>query len=253
MSPFDEPGAVAPVWMWDIPLAHRGLHGDGVPENSLAAFAAAVDAGYGVELDVRLSADEVPIAVHDATLERVSAREGAVGDLTAEELRRVRLQDTDEYVPSLREALEVIGDHPVMVELKTNRLRPGPLERAVAAVVADHTGPTCVASFNPVPLRWLRRHHPQLLRVQTAMADGISGPASPLLRRLADLRDLASVAPAMVSYHIHGLPRPAVDAWRERGGPVTTWTVDDEDILARARTVADNVIFEHVRPPTPMR
>jgi len=253
VSPFDEPGAVAPSWMREIPLAHRGLHGGGVPENSLPAFAAAVEAGYGAELDVRLSADDVPVVVHDATLERVAGHDGAVAELTVDELAELRLDGTDEHVPTLRQALDVLGDHPVMVELKTNRLRAGPLERAIADIVAGHAGPLCIASFNPVPLRWWRRHQPETLRVQTAMADGISGLSTPLLRRLADLRELQSVAPAMVSYHIHGLPRAAVDAWRERGGLVTTWTVDDEQALAKARTVADNVIFEHVRPPIPMR
>ncbi len=252
MSPFDEPGAVAPAWMLEIPLAHRGLHGDGVPENSLAAFAAAVDSGYGVELDVHLSADGVPVVVHDATLERIAGTDAAVASLTVEQLAEVRLGGTSEHLPTLQQALEVIGDAPVMLELKTNRLRAGPLEAAVAELVEAHPGPSCVGSFNPVPLRWFRRNQPTTLRVQTAMADGISGLASPLLRRLADLRDLDSVAPAMVSYHIHGLPRPAVDAWRERGGPVTTWTVDDDATLRKAATVADNVIFENVRPPTPM-
>jgi glycerophosphoryl diester phosphodiesterase len=248
MTPFDEPGAVPPSWLVDLPLAHRGLHDDAVPENSLAAFAAAAELGYGVELDVHVTADGQPVVIHDASLARVAGDGRKVGDLGAEELDRLRLLDTDERVPTLREALEVLRDVPVMVEVKSGRLRPGPLERGIAQVLDDHPGEACVASFNPYTLRWFRRHRPETVRVLTATAERIAGVPRLLLRRLSDLRDVPSVAPAAVSYDILGLPRPAVTSWRERGGAVVTWTVDDQDTWERAKRFADNIIFENVRP-----
>ncbi len=254
MSPYDEPGAVAPSWLLEVPMAHRGLHGDGVAENSLTAFVAAADAGYGVEFDVQLSADGEAVVTHDATLERVAGVEGRVDARSVEELAALRLEGTEEGVPTLEAALAVLREVPVMIELKSVRLRPSPLERRVAEVLTDHDGPVCVASFNPIALRWLRRQHPDLIRVQTAMANGIAGLSAPLRRRLAELRYLPQVAPAAVSYEIHSLPQPAVDAWRERGGPVVTWTVDDEATWDKARAHADNIIFEHIRPaPGPAR
>jgi glycerophosphoryl diester phosphodiesterase len=242
------PAPVCPRWLAEVPLAHRGLHGDGVPENSLAAFAAAAGAGYGVELDVHLSRDGVPVVYHDSSLERLTGRAARLGDLTAAQLAALRLLGTEEHVPTLAEALRVMGTAPVMVELKQDRLRTGPLEAATAAVLDAHAGPTCVASFNPGSVRWFRKHRPEVVRVLTASPLDDTDLPVVLRRRLAALKDLPSVAPAAVSYDLTGLPSAATDAWRERGGVLVTWTVRDADALARARELADNVIFEHVRP-----
>jgi glycerophosphoryl diester phosphodiesterase len=235
-------------WLADLPLAHRGLHGDGVPENSLAAFAAASDAGYGVELDVMLSGDGEVMVVHDPTLGRLTGRDLVVGRLRADELRALRLLGSDEGIPTLREALTLIGDTPTMVEVKQPRVRAGLLEARLAEVLVEHPGTVCVAGFNPATLRWFRRHQPRTPRVLTA--GPLDGTRLPVMvrRRFAALRDLPAVEPAAVSYDLHGLPHPAATRWRERGGVLLTWTVTDDDGLARARELADNVIFEHVRP-----
>jgi glycerophosphoryl diester phosphodiesterase len=237
-----------PSWLVDVPLAHRGLHGDGVPENSLPAFAAAAEAGYGVELDVMLTGDGEAVVVHDPTLERVTGRDVEVGRLDLASLQRLRLTGTDERIPTLAEALDVLGDAPTMVEIKQPRLRVGRLETTVAGIVADHPGPLCVAGFNPGTLRWFRQQLPDTPRVLTAGPLTDTKLPGPLKRRLAALRDLPTVAPQAVSYELAGLPNPAATRWREEGGVLGTWTVTDEASLARARELADNVIFEHVRP-----
>lgn len=235
-------GATGAGWLAEVPLAHRGLHGDGVPENSLAAFAAARDAGVGVELDVRLSADGVPVVVHDRTLLRVAGRRDGVAGLTAAELAEVRLGHTDEHVPTLAAALDVLGERPVMVEVKAESVRATSLEPAVAAVVEAHDGPTCVASFSPMSVRWFRRHAPDVVRVLTAMPTVV--PLRGRDRRLANLGLLGAVEPAAVSYDVHGLDLPAVRRWRESGRVVITWTVRTEADLVAARAGADNLIFE---------
>jgi glycerophosphoryl diester phosphodiesterase len=237
-----------PSWLVDVPLAHRGLHGDGVPENSLPAFAATAAAGYGVELDVMLSNDGEVVVVHDPTLSRVVGRDLAVHKLRLAELQRLRLVGTDERIPTLTEALRTLGEAPTMVEVKQPRLRAGLLEATVAEIVAEHPGPLCVAGFNPATLRWFRRHQPDTPRVLTAGPLFDTKLPGPVRRRLASLRDLPVVAPQAVSYELVGLPNPAATRWREDGGVLLTWTVADEEDLARARREADNVIFEHVRP-----
>jgi glycerophosphoryl diester phosphodiesterase len=243
-----DPLPVCPRWLAEVPLAHRGLHGDGVPENSLASFAAAAHAGYGVELDVHLSRDGVPVVHHDTSLRRLTGRNARIGELTAAQLGTLRLAGTDEHVPTLAQALRTLGDASVMVELKQDRLRTGALEAATATVLAAHAGPVCVGGFNPGSLRWFRKHHPEVVRVLTAgPLDDVELPAV-LRRRLAALKDLTAVVPAAVSYDLTGLPTAATDAWRARGGVLVTWTVRDEGDLARARELADNVIFEQIRP-----
>ena len=240
----------APPWLLERPLAHRGLHdaAQGVPENSLAAFAAAAAAGYGVELDVTLSRDRVPVISHDPTLHRAADRPERVGDMAVAELAAVRLGDTREHVPTLAQALRLLIDVPVMVELKQANLRAGALEEAVAPLLDAHPGPWCVASFNPASLRWFRRNRPEAVRVLTAGPIEEAKLPGFLRRRLAQLKELSGVAPHAVSYDLAGLPNPVCDLWRARGGALVTWTVSDADGLARARTLADNVIFEHIAP-----
>lgn len=238
----------APSWLRDTPLAHRGLHGDGVVENTLSAFAAARDEGYGVELDVHLSADGVPVVVHDRDLSRLTGRAVKVGKLAADQLAELTLLTSGERIPTLTEAVDVLGRAPVMVECKQTALRAGALEAAVAGVLDEHDGPWCVAGFNPATTRWFRRHRPDVVRVLTAgPLDGSPLPA-PVRRRLAGLADLEAVAPHAVSYELAGLPSAATDRWRDQGGPLVTWTVTGEAELAQARELADNVIFEDVRP-----
>lgn len=238
----------APPWLASVPFAHRGLHGEGVPENSVAAFEAACARGYGVELDVRLSADGVPVVVHDVDLVRVAGVRRRVDQLTAGELAQVRLAGTDQTVPTLADAMARLTSVPVMVELKSDRPRHRGLEPAVAAVTDGHDGPWCVAGFNPWSLRWFRRQRPAAVRVMTAMRPSGYAVPRPWSTRLSRLHQLARVRPAAVAYEIGGLPHPATDAWRAQGGTLLTWTAVGTGGLARGRRLADNVIFEHVLP-----
>jgi glycerophosphoryl diester phosphodiesterase len=230
-------------------LAHRGLHGAEVPENSRAAFAAAADAGYGIELDVRLTLDGMPVVLHDAQLARATGVGGRVADLVYEDLARRRLVGSGEPVPTLPQVLGLVrGRVPVMVEIKSLRLTPGRVEPVVASVLDAYDGPVCVASFNPRTLGWFQQHRPSVMRVLTAgPLAGFPLPAS-LRRRLANLRDVSLLRPAAVSYELAGLPSAATDRWRGTGRPLLTWTVTGPESLARASALADNVIFEHVRP-----
>lgn len=242
-------GPAAPGWLADTPLAHRGLHGDGVPENSLPAFAAARDAGYGVELDVWVTRDRVPVVAHDPSLAAITGEGRRIADLTLAEVRARPLLGSDERVPTLTAALDVLGTTPTMVEVKSRRLTAGRAEADVAAALDVHRGPLCVASFNPATVRWFRRHRPDVTRVLTSGPPaGFAPLPAPVRTRLAELRDLPGVAPAAVSYDHHGLPSAATDRWRERGGLLVTWTVADAATLDRVRDQADNVIFEHLRP-----
>lgn len=196
----------------------------------------------------------MPVVTHDGTLARTTGVAARVARSTLAELSELRLGGTDERIATLAEALEVLGDTPVMVELKSLRLGAGRLEPAVAAVLDDEGGdgggpPRCVASFNPASLRWFRAHRPEVVRVLTSRpAERFTGLPGPVARRLARLADLDAVAPTAVSYDLAGLPAAAVDRWRDAGGAVIAWTATDAADLARAATLADAVIFEHVRP-----
>ena len=147
---------------WDLlfhpPVAHRGLWTpDGAPENSLGAFQAACAAGYGIELDVHLSADGEAMVFHDNTLDRMTGIEGRLRDRTAAELSEMSLKGTDETIPTLVETLALIGHRAMVhIELKTHWGEVGPLERRVHEIIIDHAGPLCIIGFNPFKTVWIK-------------------------------------------------------------------------------------------------
>lgn len=239
-----------PSWLSDVPLAHRGLHGDGVPENSLAAFAAARAAGVGVELDVWATRDGVAVVTHDHDLSRLAGDQRLVADVTADDVSTLRLGDTGERIPTLADALDVLGDTPVMVEVKNPSTAPGPAEVATLAAAGAHRGPWCVASFNPRTVGWFATHAPDVIRVQTSGLFYDVPMPSPVRWSLRTLRWLRRTTPHAVSYEVSGIDQPPAVRYRERGGVLLAWTVRTPDELALARTHADNIIFE--TPLTPL-
>ena len=149
--------------------AHRGLHNAqrGVPENSLLAFRYAVSGGFGIEMDVRLSRDRVPVVIHDGHLQRLCGVEGFVERSTVEQLREMRLLDTRETVPTLEEALRTVGGQvPVLLELKSYKNNVRDLCLKTAQLLESYRGEAAVISFDPRVLRWMRRNEPFLIRGQ---------------------------------------------------------------------------------------
>ena len=146
--------------------AHRGLHGDGVPENSLEAFELACKSGYGIELDVQLSRDGEVMVFHDYTLDRMCGESGKISDLTLAELRGIRLLGTEEGIPTLREVLETVGGRvPLLVELKGESADDA-LCLATAELLDEYDGVYAVESFNPLLLRWFKTNRPSVARGQ---------------------------------------------------------------------------------------
>ncbi len=140
-----------------VKFAHRGLHGGTRAENSLSAFAAAVDAGYAIELDVRLSSDGELVVFHDDTLNRVTGVDGRVDSKTAAELANINLGKTADTVPPLRQVLELVdGRVPLLVELKEDVFKYGVTEKT-ARVLADYDGEYIIESFNPLAVARYRK------------------------------------------------------------------------------------------------
>ncbi len=148
--------------------AHRGLHNNKgyAPENSLKAFRLATEAGYGIELDIRLSKDKIPVVFHDDTLRRICGSEGRVEDYTCKELKRFVLCHSKETIPTLKEALdEVNGKVPIIIEYK---IKGGDLSLCEEAekILATYPGPYCMESFNPLALRWFKKNNKAIVRGQ---------------------------------------------------------------------------------------
>ena len=146
-----------------VKFAHRGLHGTGVAENSLTAFRLAAEKGYGIELDVRLSKDGVPVVFHDSVLERVTAGVGKVSSYDAEELTKMTLLGGEDTVPLFEDVLRVVdGRVPILVELKEEPGSYGVAEKALE-VLSYYEGEYIVESFNPKTLGEVRKINPDIL------------------------------------------------------------------------------------------
>lgn len=230
-------------------IAHRGLwSADGPPENSLGAFQAACAAGYGIELDVQLSADGEAVVFHDVNLARMTGRQGRVVDHTAADLAGMSLAGTDETIPSLSDALTEIGRRGLaMIEIKVPFGEVGPLERRVNEVLIDHKGPACIVGFNPYSHGWFADHHPKILRGLTSYS--YAGPdarhLSPDIRRAyAKLGHVSIAKPHFLAMGLDSLPSAEADRHRGGGMPVIAWTVREPAQWAAVEAHCDNMIFE---------
>ena len=147
--------------------AHRGLHGEGAPENSLEAFRRAVDAGYGAELDVHLLADGELAVIHDSLLQRTTGRDGRIESLTSDLLQEYTLEGTAFTIPLLRDVLELFnGKAPLIIELKAVNNNIDELCEKTCNLLDDYPGVYCVESFDPRCIRWLRVNRPDIIRGQ---------------------------------------------------------------------------------------
>lgn len=147
--------------------AHRGLHGNGIPENSMTAFRAALEKGYGIELDVHLCRDGSLPVFHDGTLSRTTGAEGKLCDLTAREWEQLTLEGTQESIPHFRQVLELYaGKQPMIIELKADGNNHSALCAAVCAALEGYEGVYCLESFDPRCIAWLRKNRPDIIRGQ---------------------------------------------------------------------------------------
>ena len=147
--------------------AHRGLHGQGRPENSMAAFRAALDHGYGIELDLHLLKDGNIAVIHDSLLKRTTGAEGRIEDLTTDDLVNYHLEGTEETIPTFRQVLDLYdGKAPLIIELKPEKKNHNLLTETVCRMLESYSGPYCLESFDPRCIRYLKKHHPDLVRGQ---------------------------------------------------------------------------------------
>lgn len=241
-----------PAALLTMPIAHRGLHRHGVPENSLAAFRAAIAAGYAIECDIQHTADGTPIVFHDYDLTRLAGNEAFVADCSLDELAGFRLLKTDQSIPTLAEMLrEVAGRVPLLIEIKDQDGRLGDnigdLQNRVAEQLKAYQGPVAVMSFNPETIAAFHAAAPEIpVGLTTCAFDADEWPMLDAQERthLAAIRDYERVGACFVSHDRADLHNPAVAALKAQGIPVLCWTITSADQETAARAIADNITFE---------
>jgi glycerophosphoryl diester phosphodiesterase len=240
------------------PLAHRGLHdrARGRPENTRAAIRAAVEAGYGIEIDVQPSSDGQAMVFHDEYLGRLTGQSGEIGARTAAELGKLRVLGSDETVPTLREVLSIVeGRVPLLIEVKDQHGGMGPIDGRLEAAVADalegYAGPVAVMSFNPHSMAAMAEAAPDVPRgLTTAAYKGIDWGTTTMARR-AELRRIADfdrVGASFISHEAADLGRPRVGELKAQGAGILCWTIRSPEAEAAARRIAQNVTFEGYLP-----
>jgi len=230
--------------------AHRGLHGNGVPENSLAAFGLACEAGYGIELDLHVTADGQVAVFHDNTLNRMCGIDGRIEDKTLEELRGICLANSKEHIPSFKEVLELVnGRVPLIIELKGEDLNVKVCELA-AELLADYKGKWCVESFNPFHVRWWRKHQKNAVR---GILSGGFEKSDKLIIKLRNfvlgnmlLNFLAR--PDFVAFDLRSKYKLSFRVARVLGGYPVAWTARGEEDMRITEGDFNAVIFEDLLP-----
>ncbi|MEO0344002.1 MAG: glycerophosphodiester phosphodiesterase family protein [Pseudomonadota bacterium] len=239
-------------------IAHRGLHTGSRtrPENSLSAFDAAVMFGFGIELDVQLTADDQAIVFHDYDLQRLLSQPGTVQTTPAAQIQNARILGANEGPPLLGQVLSSVGGRvPILIELKdqsgTHTGTNGKLEAAVVKELAQYKGPVAVMSFNPDQIIVMRRIAPDVPRgiVSGPFADDKWGMI-PTDRRNY-LREGAFIDEAgidFISHKFSDLTADLVAREKSKGRKTLTWTIRSEQDEITARQIADNITFENYLP-----
>jgi len=252
---------------FEHPIAHRGLHdrSKGVIENSASAFARAIQAGYAIETDLQLSGDAEAIVIHDDKLDRLTKQAGAVSQLSAGQLTRIRLTASKkkESPQTFSQMLEqVAGAVPLVVELKNQKILNSDegdpdanlaLAKAAVSAAKNYGGPLVFKSFYPKMLQNLRHV-------------GFEGPIGIIITKLLPKNPMFNQTSAIERFAIHNLLHypttrfdfiscnyknldlPAVRLFRKFGFKAMTWTVSSFEIEQKTRSHADQLVFENYLP-----
>ncbi len=240
-----------------IPLAHRGLHDRSAEriENSRAACGAAIQAGYGIEIDIQRAACGTPMVFHDETLDRLTGVDGAVADLDAGALRTIQLTGGGEGIPTLAEILDLVaGQVPLLIEIKDQDGAghlTADLARRVAEDLETYAGPVAVMSFNPHAIATLAEVAPRICRGLTTADFRDDSWARLSVEERQILATLSSVRPlgcSFISHDRRSLDHPPVTLLSAEGLPVLTWTIRSPEEERDARRIAANITFEGYRP-----
>ena len=235
------------------PIAHRALHDvqDGRPENSRAAISAAIDHGYGIEIDVQLSADNHAMVFHDYSLDRLAEGSGPIHAVSSVALAKTPLRGGSEGIPELEEVLDLVaGRVPLLIEIKDQDGGMGEniglLEERTARALTNYSGPVAVMSFNPHSVARMADLCPDIARgLVTSAYHAADWPLPATTReRLRDIPDYDRVGASFVSHEAPDLSRPRIAELKAAGAHILCWTIKSPEAEAEARKIAENVTFE---------
>lgn len=231
-------------WLVQRPIAHRGLHkGRTIPENSYSSFQRAIDKNYAIELDIRMTKDKKLIVFHDESLLRVCDYKAEISNFTYEELNDKYLYETSEKIPLLKDVLYLVGGRvPLLLEIKSHE-KIGRLETILSKELDKYKGEFAICSFNTKIMNWFRKYKPNYLR---GIIYGDLKRYESSFSELLFVYRLIKLRPNFVSLQYELLDTMIPKLCRLYGKKFVCWTVDSKDKMNKAKSIADNVIFENI-------
>lgn len=233
-------------WLVTKPIAHRGLHNEQQPENSLGAFKNAIDKGYAIELDVRPLKDGTIVVFHDDKLGRMTGADGYISQMEYKDIKDMTLGKSNEHIPTLEETLKYIdGRTPLLIEIK-NMNKVG-FEKNVWKLLQKYQGEYAIQSFNPYSLEWFKNNAPNIKRGQLASYfrnEDLNPLKKYALKRMILNKKVSE--PNFISYQTENLPNRFVKKYSNL--PILAWVVRDEEEYDRIKSHVDNIIFENFTP-----
>lgn len=228
-------------------IAHRGLHGGNIPENSIPAFKRAAEKGFAVELDVRLTKDCKMVVFHDKDLERMCGVDGEIIDFTYEQLQAFDLKDSGEKIPLLKDVLkEIDGKVPILIELKG--CAPwGDLEKRVYKLLKKYKGEFAVQSFDPFSVMWFRLFAPEVKRGQLISDHKTKLDMQYIARRIAAMPFVWKLIskPEFIACDLRSVSMESLFAALDMDADFITWTAKSDELIQSAEQFSKTVIFEN--------
>lgn len=232
--------------------AHRGLHGNGVAENSMSAFEKALEKGYGIELDLHLLKDGTLAVIHDSTLIRTTGKDGVVEDLTAVDLKNYTLENTNQTIPTFKEVLNLFnGKAPMIIELKPYKNNHKKLVMATVSALKDYKGDYCIESFDPRCLMHLKKMAPDIVRGQLSQNFFRSKEKLNFLLKFILTNNLLNflTKPDFIAYKFDDRKNTSnIICEIIYKTQMVGWTITDEESINKAKEENWLCIFEKITP-----
>lgn len=231
-------------WLITKPIAHRGLWGEEIIENSIPAYKNAVENGYPIEIDVYITKDNHLVSFHDSSLKRMTGCDGFVYEKTLEELKSLSLLDSNETIPTFDEVLNIAENKvPLLIEIKNQ-----PNKKVVNAVVArlkDYKGEFAVQSFNPLYMLRVKKLAPEFIRgvLTTANKNHVEDKFRRWIIKTMPFNFL--IKPDFLSVYYGSLP---IKKRKSKNKVILAWTITDKQTEEKVKKHANNIIFENYIP-----
>ena len=240
-------------WLKNTPIAHRGLHDltKGVPENSLLSFKKAMEHGYAIEIDLRLTKDHRVVVFHDVDLKRICGSDKRIDSSTYNELNEFYLSETKEKIPTLEEVLDLVqGEVPLLIEIKSY-IFTGEIEELTYKLLQNYSGPFAIQCFNPWCVKWFKDNAPHIQRGLLAgrMKDIELHISKKLILRSLILSHIVKADFLSLEYDAYPPIYAQIIKKFSKAQNILFWTIKDKDKAHRLRSEFGlNYIFEDFLP-----